>query len=323
MMDYNSTRYMDDPFGDVGEEMFPDDRRDTVYIVLYYTLLVTNVIKLILCLSTIIADILLIYAITKFRRLKSTVNCYIRHYAIFNILHLLGGPLVHLVYGEYESCLEHAVDKSALIFNFLFAFGLGFDWLTLTFKPEIGMKIGNFYKYSSLSLYVIGCLMSLGFCVLCYRDFSHLRFLSITYLSVLLFILVLDYLTFKHKNAVRFTKPVYSLTVANIIVLFWLPAFVDIHLHELLAHKEMVQIILSFIMFIPEWLSCSISLVIVVVLVNVDKHFKMSFAKIFRKSLRNYNGDNESLDKSEGRVTYPETNSNAVYNSTTASVELF
>ncbi|XP_018568592.1 uncharacterized protein LOC108908896 [Anoplophora glabripennis] len=324
-MGSNHTEYVEDPFGDLDEEYLKYFDREPVYLALSYVVLVTSIVKIILCLCVIVVDILLIYVITKFKRLQSTVNGYIKHYAIFNILYLAASSLVYITSTYF--CLGFQIDYASLLFSFLFAFALGLDWLVMTFKPELGLKIKNGYKHLTLSIYILGCvkfLVGSGLCFTVHSSFhvAESTTLTVIYISILLFLLVLDCLNFRHRSSIRPTKTVYSLTVANIIVLFWLPMFVYRIWHKIQTYEEVTELIFWYTEFIPELISSSISIVILVVLVRANKNFRMAFAKIFKRSVRHYSNEGENLDESDDETTYPRVDSNVFYHNATTCVKI-
>lgn len=320
----NYTEYVEDPFGENDQELLRYDVRKTMITILIYIEIITFILRVILCLCAIVVDILLIYVILKFKRLRSTVNSYIKNYAIVNMLLSVSIPITYIGLVYTHNRWEIQIELSILSLNFLFAFALGFDWLIMTFKPEYGMKIKNCYKYLTPSIYILGCVKFLIECTLGLTQGIHIEklFVAIIYVLILLFILVLDYLNFRYKSSIRSTKAVYSLTIANIIVLCWLPMFIYHICFQKSRYDHIPAMIFRYMGFIPHWATSSVSLIILIVLVRMNKNYRMAFAKMFKRSVRDYSNEGENLDESEDEVTHTQVDSNVFYHNTTTCVKI-
>ncbi|KAJ8918528.1 hypothetical protein NQ315_013032 [Exocentrus adspersus] len=74
-----------------------------------------------------------------------------------------------------------------------------------------------------------------------------------------------------------------------------------------------VNIMHQIVKLLMDWISFGAPIAVLVVLVNKNKYFRMAFAKVFKRSVRNYDVEQENLDESEPHVA---SHTNISYNNT-------
>ncbi|KAG5886636.1 hypothetical protein JTB14_000998 [Gonioctena quinquepunctata] len=297
-----------DPLGDTSAAEYEQEVYDNVFEVFSYLNLAATTVQLLLFICVLAADIFLITIICKKKRLRTKINSYIMHFLIFDMIAILSMPVLrifmevtsmwkHIGYRTY--CISAQVETSSIMFCHLFSFGLVLEWFLTIHNPELGRKFMRFYKYSISIIYAIGTSQLLILTGLCFREDWTVRHLteSLFFFYVCIFLCICDFFSYKKKNQLD-NKNSYALTIANVMILSWLPLYLY---HELLLVIDgtIISLILYSTIFIPECLAYGCPIIMVVMLGKLNKYFQMAYDRAFKKSARNYGDDDDNLDESE------------------------
>ncbi|KAG5886637.1 hypothetical protein JTB14_000999 [Gonioctena quinquepunctata] len=306
-----------DPLGDTSAAEYEQEIFENVYEVMSYFSLAGALVQLLIYICVVAADVFLITIISKNKRLRTKINSYIMHFLIFDMIAILAMPVLeifmevtsmwkHIGFRTY--CISEQVETSSIMFCHLFSFGLVLEWFLTIHNPELGRRFMRFYKYSIPIIYAIGTSQLLILTGLCFRKDWTIRHLAETlfFLYVCIFLCICNFFSYKKKNQLD-NKNSYALTIANVMILSWLPLYLY---HELLfvIDGRIMAIILYFSLYIPESLAYGCPIIMVVMLGKLNKYFQMAYDRVFKKSTRNYgDDDDDNLDESEEDVNIVNT----------------
>uniref|UniRef100_A0A6P7GBC9 Uncharacterized protein LOC114339994 n=1 Tax=Diabrotica virgifera virgifera TaxID=50390 RepID=A0A6P7GBC9_DIAVI len=172
--------------------------------------------------------------------------------------------------------------------------GLGLDWLFNFHDPSFGTRCRWFNSYL---IYIMHGFAGIEFILIISTSamihYIHglwmLRLLYFLILTIIFTLNWINYWTKEHKNTIF-----YGLTLSNVIILYWLPLLIYNSLKMIFFGSTTIYSILLFTSFIPEWLSLSSTLVVILALVKLDSYFAVKFWNIFRRN--KINGEVESLE---------------------------
>ncbi|KAG5886641.1 hypothetical protein JTB14_001003 [Gonioctena quinquepunctata] len=300
-----------DPLGDTSAEEYEEEVYRNVYTVMTYFGFAANFVQLLIYICVLATGIFLITIICKNKRLRTKINSYIMHFLIFDMIAILAMPVLHIFMhvtsmwkhiGLRTYCISEQLELSSIMFCHLFSFGLVLEWFLTIHNPELGRRFMRIYKYSIPIIYVIGTSQLLILTGLCFRENWTVRHLTETlfFFFVCIFLCICNFFSYKKKNQPD-NKNSYALTIANVMILSWLPLYLY---HELLfvIDGRIMAMILYFTLYIPECLAYGCPITMVVMLGKLNKYFQMAYDRAFKKSARNYGGDEDNLDESEEDV---------------------
>ncbi|CAH1115671.1 unnamed protein product [Psylliodes chrysocephalus] len=311
MFDNTSLDVLDDPF-----EVIEESESDKYYRIMRQTSTFRNtmdIIKFFLCIGVIIIDIYLIVIISRNKKLKETrTNKYVMHYAIFNILQFVSLPFFEFtieIFGLWRFfswhvyCLFGQMQDVYIVGMFLCCLALTSEWIiTVYYNPNVRRVIlSKILNYSILFIYCICFQFWILNVILCYYSIYVITILlnSILYFCLVIFVLVCNCLKIKVKNPSN--KKMYSLTIATVMILTWLPLYIYHFCAGFFdAYTFRLFILLTF--FIPEYLAYGSPIIVIVLLAKLNKYYKVAFTKTCNKSVQEYTGDDEYFDESENEV---------------------
>lgn len=271
---------------------------------------ITDIIELFVYTAIVTADVFLIIVILRNPKLKAIrSNKLIMHFCIFNTILILSYPLISIFFpllgwNKYFNwdfyCLEVQLESTGILGLFLIGFGLSFHWF-ITINSQIVNPVFQKFNDNSILITYTLCLLKLiidiPLCFLTHTGWSMLAVI-ILILFIIIFLLVSDCkikTIDKQKN--------YPLTVANIIILSWMPLFILHFLSEFIRHEFMMRTFLDVIFFIPEFLAYGSPIIIIFWLGSVKKQFKSAFKKTLSRfkcsSNVDYIIDEETEDEEE------------------------
>uniref|UniRef100_A0A6P7GKJ2 Uncharacterized protein LOC114339990 isoform X1 n=2 Tax=Diabrotica virgifera virgifera TaxID=50390 RepID=A0A6P7GKJ2_DIAVI len=294
----------EDPFADRNISVFYEQIKQT-YDILHYTAYFTESIKLILSILSIVADTCIITIIIKNRQLKTNTNIYIYilHYSVWHIVAITIFPLfrelchllniVHIfLIMLYYYCWKIYIASLSLIF--LFGLCLAFDWfLNIHIRsPQFVKPSALFNKYAIYLIYIFAAVFNT------IDQFVNTFGIIGFYILVVLPLSLFNFLDYSSKNKESNLKN-YGLVLSNIIVFFWLPCFVYDKLLMWSFGSFTFHSIVLYTIFLSQWLSLSVSLVLIVALVRMDVDIKVAMLKIFNRRSGSSKDDVEILEDGE------------------------
>lgn len=323
----------EDPFADYNNESTHDG--DYIYNSNYVShfYFVMEMLKLATGLVNVIADIILIVVILKHKRLQTRVNKYILHHIIGNLMYLVGSPILYIFieifrfgYGGHTSKIVYQFETSSLTLSAFFACALAVDWFVTIYKPEWLIRFKTVHDKSFYLIYIVWIvdflinagisLNSPGYYYIIYTS-SSTRILC---LMAFLTILVMRFLRLFARLPSESTKIAYALTISTCITACWLPVLIFHYIYFWDGFGYGVTIIVfDIIYYLFELLSFGSSIIVCYMLGRLNKHFKMAFDRIYKRSVQTYDDDN--LDESSGAKNDTLANNNTVQVENVTNVE--
>lgn len=303
----NFSRVEEDPFAKLPTENItePSFREPSAFsMVLTYVLFTAELINFVLAIASVIADVLMIYFIFKYKRLRKDLNLYIANYAIMNLSYYVVAPillLVHVLFSMGFSFFVHllcyiAVLENTFLFgSFIFATLLGVEWTISFLKPELLVKYRKSHKYKYLILYcLIAVIMMLGG-LGCLFKFEFLQTLLFYSMPFVIFALVfIHYVRRRKVLGMEQLKTEYALWIFTIAVGCYVPIYLlDLILTSIGPYAyHTITLIIFLCEYILSFLATPSPVFILYYLIKWNKHFKMAFDTTFKRSVRNYGADN-------------------------------
>lgn len=322
---YNISYVEADPFLPVSPNAtFGDTQEWSAFVAFMEVLFIfRELLMLIVGVITIIIDILLIFMITKFERLKTPINRYIYHMAIMNLIYFFFLPLFlfifyHLIGGgptiRSTFCYLDMVECTAVLGYWIFATSIGIEWMVRS-KRESWITKAQFYydnKFNLIYLFLgINLVTGIIGCIYNYRTEQYILLLIMPTLVVI--VIVLNYIkrtgNFDDENL----KTEYYLSISTFVIFLHLPYFVVDTLHPFL---HIFILYLSYLVF--PLFTTSTPIIIFRFLLQKNKYFKMAFDAMFKKSVRNY--ESNDLDGDDDDDNISRTQGNCIGNSITHNV---
>ncbi|XP_050518462.1 uncharacterized protein LOC126892788 isoform X1 [Diabrotica virgifera virgifera] len=300
---FNIAEVEEDPLAEVNITEFYEQMEET-YDILHYTSYFTDTIKFLLCILSIAADICIIIIIIKNPKLKTKTNMYILHYSIWHIVFVVICPIffvlldqLHLVDifpSVFFSIIYEVIGISVLLL-FLLGFCLALDWFLNIHSPHFVKSSALFNKYAIYLIYLLAAFIS----VIMYFVFEE-YIPEALYYSIALSLVIFNFLYYSNKKNENNFKS-YGLFPANIIVFFWLPLFVFEELLTWSSESDQYTLssILLYTMFLADWFSLSMSLVLIITLIRMDTDIEVAMLKLFSRRNKGYKDDLETLEKAE------------------------
>ncbi|KAK9890777.1 hypothetical protein WA026_012122 [Henosepilachna vigintioctopunctata] len=272
--------------------------------ILTHAYLIFGIVKFFTVIAVVLVDILIIYLILRYKRLRKNFNLYILHFAILNltghiieplflIAHILvrsGFKSVHNVY-----CYMDMLKESLLYVSFIFIICLALDWSIFYFKDTTG-SVQKAYKHKFAILYSLLGLFSFINCSTCNLSIYSLAS-DILFFSMPPFAVALLFIHYKRRSTIlnnEQLKTEHYLWVSTIVFVVYIPLYLMDGLFRAISHETSVVVITALIAF--EEMFSIISVVspicILVYLMKWNKHIRMAFDTTFRRTVREYGSDN-------------------------------
>uniref|UniRef100_A0A6P7GKK1 Somatostatin receptor type 2-like isoform X4 n=1 Tax=Diabrotica virgifera virgifera TaxID=50390 RepID=A0A6P7GKK1_DIAVI len=297
---FDIAKVEEDPLAEVNLTVFYEQIKEA-YDILHYTSYFTDTIKFLLCIISIVADICIITIITKNPKLKTVTNRYILHYSIWHIVFMVFFPMFFVLFNQLhlvdilKSVIPFIIFKiNSISLSLLFLVGLclALDWFLNIYSPHFSKSSALFNKYGIYLLYSIDALIFIIGCIV------EVFILNGLYYFVALCLLVFNFLHYRSNKNENNLKN-YGLIPANIIVFFWLPLFIHDELLMWSIGSCTLYITVLYTMFLADWFSLTMSLVLIIALIRMDINIKVAMLKLFNRRNIRYNNDVETLEKAE------------------------
>lgn len=272
--------------------------------------LITDYISVVLCVLVVLADLLLIAVIFKYKRLRTRNNYFILNFALFHILYIISTPCFHFILdlfygGKLEVhwyCTWIRLENLGIGLGLTFATGLSVDtyieaqkyhWLKK--YEERYLYVFSFFYFTHFLIYLIsgGICFNIGIG-------NNFNFYFLTFYYIILLTITL-YIYRKQNKITTFHSKRYTIELSLMVLLIWLPLYVwynAINIFFGLEYKT--DILLWYSAFLPEFLAYLSSVSVVWKLWKCNKHYKIAFRKILRRPVSNV--DYEELNVNETSV---------------------
>ncbi|KAK9890778.1 hypothetical protein WA026_012123 [Henosepilachna vigintioctopunctata] len=308
----NFSKVEEDPFAEI-EHNAPNVSKianewnhwkpSTLELIINYAYIVFGITKFFTVIAVILVDILIIYLILRYKRLRKNFNLYILHFAILNFTSHIIAPvflIAHLLirsgykYFFNAYCYMGMLEKSILYLSFIFILCLAIDWSIFNFKNQTG-SVQTAYKHKFTILYTLLGLYSVITCSSCHMGVFFAS--DIMFYSMPLFIVALLYMHYRRRSIIlnnEQLKTEHYLWVSTIVFGVYTPMYlVDVIFHIIFYDSN--AYIIS-ILFLLEEVFSIISVVgpicVLIYLMKWNKHVRMAFDTTFRKTVREYGSDN-------------------------------
>ncbi|KAJ3622069.1 hypothetical protein MTP99_002598 [Tenebrio molitor] len=241
----------------------------------------------IVTLLSIVADVLTIYLIAKFKNLRTTVNLYILNWRICNVLFLTLSPInfIVLAFVEYVYkdiiCVWFGEILVTLTGNFMFAIALTLDWCILNYASQsFALKVRSHYKVNLALLWLLMALLSVVICFHCvYISLIEWTFVVVTTFFIFILIVHIFRLFKLRTSSSNDEKSNLVLILVSLYFLVWVPNYV---VHSIKTFDSERFIYSEFFIF-SSLIGYSYSLILILFLYLYDRNFQSSF-----KTLCNY-----------------------------------
>jgi hypothetical protein len=234
----------------------------------------------IVTLLSIVADVLIIYVIAKFKNLRTTINLYILNWRICNVLFLTLSPanftvlaLLEFIYVDV-ACVWYGEILVTFTGNFTFAIALTLDWCILNYaSPAFALKIQSYYKVNVTLLWLLTASLSIFVCFDCTLViFTH--WISLLQPGYFIIILIVHFVRFvKLKTSNSREKSNLVLILVSLYFLFWVPSYV-MHCIKLFGSDQSIY---PEIVVFCHLIAYSYSLMLILLLYLYDRNFQSSF----------------------------------------------
>lgn len=265
----------------------------------------------VLLISVVVANIFVIYAFVRFKKLQTRLNYYVLFISINNLFTALLTIGLHTILftnmhsdSFYIRFIEY-VAQISVIFCLIFTFLLTVDWFLSNNIPKIINCYKRYWKII-LSLVLICALINIFGGAIIYKNNKYLPF-KINYYSFHV-VLLTDVILVTALNILKhiFLKNNYSsyyLTVSSIIVYSYFVTKLFYFVDLMLSNHRFLTLIVFYLGLICFYIPMCNSIVIVYVLVKNDKNFKMVYDKLLRRSLDHYEADDFDQDSNNDQIT--------------------
>ncbi|CAH1966690.1 unnamed protein product [Acanthoscelides obtectus] len=303
-----------DPFG----EDFPDASPQQ-FLNCNNFATISIIVRYILCILFMCANIFLATVILKFPSLQTRTNKYIFHmcilYTSFYLLPILYAIIRMFISWKTDGATLFVTLDSALCLYITVAFLLSVDWFVFALVPHLEDEYDKYFNNVLVGIYIvfmIEWIYSIAFHENYHRNVTRpLRF-ALLYLLYILLLTVMNIM--KKRMSVDFMPEdrEYAFTVSNITLFSFLPTLIFHIVDELLHHLDLkFYLYLCYIEPFPSVVAMGHPALVLYTLYKKDKRFKMAFDKMFKKSMRNYRGadldaslddDSENMQTNRNRV---------------------
>lgn len=269
--------------------------------------LTTDYISVVLSVLVVLADVLLIAVILRYRRLRTRSNYYMLNFAIFHILYIISTPcfyfILDLFYGSqlevHWYCTWIRLENLGIGLGLTFVTGFGGD----TYLEA--QKFNWFKKYEERYLYVFYFFYFTHFLIylisggICFNSGigNNFNFYFLTFYYIVLLTITI-YIYYKQRKLTTIHSKRFTIEVSLMVLLIWLPLHIWYNAINIFFGKVYVtDIVLWYSAFVPEFLAYLSSVMVVWKLWKSNKHYKIAFRKILRMPVSNV--DYEELNVNE------------------------
>lgn len=287
---------------------------------LEYLSAVTDYFSIPLCAAAIAADIILIAIILRYKRLKTRTNFYLLNFNICHILYIISAPFLYYTISDlfYEGsvevhwyCVWIRIENYAMALAFTFIAGYGIDTFIERAKPAWFSRYKERYLYVYAFFYFGHFLIYLiSTCICLKRGFTNnfnFYFLSCYFFIALFCVLYTTHKEETMEKNLKLSTPhkAYALTISAIILLMWMPLIIFYNLIIIFKEFEVVERILWYTIFLPEYLAYCCPFVVVYIAWVSSKQFKTALRKTFRMTVLDSDFDELNVENNEERVSKP------------------
>lgn len=267
---------------------------------------------------SLIAAILILYIILRFKSLRTRTNYYLMHYAIVNIIFIIGSPCFELlisllIYHKSVSysliCTFYKTDGISISLILTFGFLLGVDYFIACYFDKWLNTYEQIQKFLFIAIYVL-CLVE--FIIIVLPCFGNIRIFSNdigiiiygTYVFLLTLLHIVKCCKKPEKDCADLT---YAWKMSSYIIYNWTPMLLFIFLLETLAPRSIAlsDVFFFFMEFVLKLVMYSPPIVISFWLRTADKNFEKAYSLIFRKIARKYNQEEFNEEEDDGVDTNP------------------
>ncbi|KAJ8967488.1 hypothetical protein NQ314_002802 [Rhamnusium bicolor] len=284
-----------------------------------YLGLTTDYLSIPLCAGAILANLLLITVILKYKRLKNRTNFYMLNFAVFHTCYIISTPLFYIVLDLFYNselevhwyCVWIRVENFAIGLILTFVGGFGIDAFFEKIRPSWFGKYERRYLYLFSFFYFSHFLMYVTAASVCLKTgFSNnfsFYFLTTYYFVILISVLYVNYKEKKMETNFKLSTPnkAYALNISVIILLCWIPLFIFYNLMNIFKNIQKVEHILWYTAFLPEYLAYCCSIIIVCKLWKSSKHFRAAFRKVFRRPVLDSEYDELNVNENGEEISKP------------------
>lgn len=303
----NFSRVEEDPFvriptENVTEAPFRD--RSAATIALNYTFLIFEFANFFLGIAAVVSDVLIVYFVFRFKRLRKNMNIYVANFALMNLIYYITAPvllLAHVVLALGNAnfyntfCYVSTIEYTFLTASFVIVTCMGLEWTVSILQPGLTKRCRVILKAKYAAFYsLLGLILlsSLAGCLAHYEIIKAILYYQMP--TITLCLIVMHYTRRKRVLNEEQLKTEYALWVFTMAVGFYIPIFfLDLLLNWInLDANHTITILVFLSVYICSFLSVPTPVYILYYLIKWNKHFKMAFDTTFKKSVRTYGADN-------------------------------
>lgn len=272
--------------------------------------LATDYISIIICVLVVLADLLLVAVILRYKRLKTRNNYYMLNFALFHILYIMSTPCFHFIldlfYGGFLEvrwyCTWIRLENLGIGLGLTFATGFSVDTYLEAQKFNWYKKYEDRYLYVFSFFYFTHFLLYLISAGICFNAgiANNFNFYTLTVYYIAL-LAITSYIYFKQRNIRIFQSKKYTFEVSLMVLLIWLPLYIWYNAINIFFGSEYItDTVLWYSAFLPESLAYLSSIAVVWKLWRSNKHYKIAFRKFLHRPVSDV--DYEELNVNETRV---------------------
>lgn len=248
-------------------------------------------LKYVLATTKFLADLIIIYSLSKFQILKTWENSLIMHWATVDCIHLLLYLIYINILPHFEiklllPCFVDSVISTTFLSTVIFAEAILVGFIIMNSKcPILKNRENIFKKLYVLSIYflcILECIVEFFTCHY-HRWFDNLMFATN---AILFFSVVLN---FSLKKLIKYdghvSQTYYAVYVSNTVVFSLVPVFGYHYLRISFRSSESFIKFLEATVFITYLILLSNSLVIFIILHRYCRDFRIVVLSIFKKLL--------------------------------------
>ncbi|XP_044754326.1 chemokine C-C motif receptor-like 2 [Coccinella septempunctata] len=302
----NFSRVEEDPFAKIPLENVSETpyRHSPVSSALNYFFFTAELLNFFLGIASVISDVLIIYFIFRYKRLKKNINLYIANYAIMNLCYYVVAPvllLVHVLFSlglphfMYVFCYVSMMENTFLMSSFLFATLLAVDWTLSCVRPECLKKFHRILKIKYPIIYGYIMIVMISSCLGCMMEYELVQSLLFYNMPLIIFaLIVMHNIRRKRVLSSEHLKTEYALWIFTIAVGCFIPIYIlDLILIAMGPYSYHTFTLIIFALeYILSFFSTPAPVFILYYLIKWNKYFKMAFDTTFKRAVRSYGADN-------------------------------
>lgn len=197
---------------------------------------------------SLVAAILILYIIKRFKSLRTRTNYYLVHYAIVNIIFIVGSPCYELlisllIYRRGFSysfiCAFYKIDGISISLILTFGFFLGLDYFIACYLDKWLNTYEQIQKFLFVSIYVV---FLIEFVIAILPCFGSIRIFSnnlgiITYGAYVFLLTLLHVVKCCKKPGKQCADLIYAWKMSNYIIYNWIPMLLLLFVLEETAYR--------------------------------------------------------------------------------------